>query len=206
MCCSLSRSFGSLASAGCVCWAKTNHGFLNCQQPLADIPRRPGYNRGIAAAMPATHPAPTRHAPAHLMETTRTKKHHVLAAIPNCTPSTTLPCDKQGAPLHTRRLRKASTAKPFVNHSSQPSRFAHCNSPNAQEMRELSCTPARVLNRLSRFDAKKKPATMTRCGLGFDVVPDIGPGICLDRIRGGCGVSGRRLPAVQRRHPDRACH
>ena len=43
MCCALSRLLISLASAGCVCWAKPNHGFFHCQQPDAIFfPSRPG--------------------------------------------------------------------------------------------------------------------------------------------------------------------
>ena len=34
-CCRLSRCACSLASAGNVCWAKPNHGFFHCQQPVA---------------------------------------------------------------------------------------------------------------------------------------------------------------------------
>ena len=33
LCCRLSRCVCSLASAGCVCWAKPKHAFFNCQQP-----------------------------------------------------------------------------------------------------------------------------------------------------------------------------
>ena len=34
MCCRLSRCVCSLSSAGNVCWAKPNHAFFNCQQPV----------------------------------------------------------------------------------------------------------------------------------------------------------------------------
>ena len=34
LCCLLSRRACSLSSAGNVCWAKPNHGFFHCQQPL----------------------------------------------------------------------------------------------------------------------------------------------------------------------------
>ena len=46
LCCALSRLLISLASAGCVCWAKPNHGFFHCQQPDAIFfPPRPGWIR-----------------------------------------------------------------------------------------------------------------------------------------------------------------
>ena len=189
-CCRLSRCACSLASAGNVCWAKPNHGFFHCQQPVAiflracrrGVPvdmhrcasdalhRRIGCNRNDDASMRCMQ-AMARLA-AHVVAT-RTASPHACA--------------------HARNASACALANDAARARSdeRPAAISRRTSPFARKLRRIFPRHAPGDAACARFaDAgNEEPATS----------PSRVPGRSMSTR-----ISGLRLPATRRRHPARA--
>ena len=187
---SLSRRACSLASAGNVCWAKPNHGFFHCQQPVAiffracrrGVPvdmhrcasdalhRRIGCNRNDDASMRCMQ-AMARLA-AHVVAT-RTASPHACA--------------------HARNASACALANDAARARSdeRPAAISRRTSPFARKLRRIFPRHAPGDAACARFaDAgNEEPATSP------------------SRVRGrrmAARISGLRLPATLRSRPDRS--
>ena len=189
-CCRLSRCACSLASAGNVCWAKPNHGFFHCQQPVAiffhacssgvrgHVELHDRYTSiacpleciVVVASMRCTQAMARLAAHAHA---TRTSISTSLMDASNAT--------ARGCTRVAGNTRRRESRMPI---SRRTSRFA-------RKLRGIFSRRARVdAPRTHLADTKKEePATS----------PSRVPGRPMS-----ARISGLRLPAVPRRHPDRA--
>ena len=189
-CCRLSRCACSLASAGNVCWAKPNHGFFHCQQPVAiffracrrGVPvdmhrcasdalhRRIGCNRNDDASMRCMQ------AMARVAARTR------ATSTSTATTSTSRRDASARACANAFRSNQGRNPRPPI--SRRTSRFA-------RKLRRIFPRRARADAACARFvDAgNEEPATSP------------------SRVRGrrmAARISGLRLPATRRRRRDRA--
>lgn len=189
-CCRLSRCACSLASAGNVCWAKPNHGFFHCQQPVAiffHARRRDVRADARTHARHASIASPCRcvvvDASMRCMQAMAR-----LAARARTTSTSMTKTSMHGCDASTRTsanaFRSNQERNPRPSISRRTSRFA-------RKLRGIFSRCTRVDVSRTRFaDAKKEePATS----------PSRVPGRPMS-----ARISGLRLPAIRRRHPDRA--
>lgn len=189
-CCRLSRCVCSLSSAGGVCWAKPNHAFFNCQQPV-DVFFR------ARAPLPRQRCAPmTREYQASLASrnqaiTCNRVEHEHWRGLQRCTHAC-VECVVQfptrrvdGKRMHFARLEN------FWRASMQRCVCASHKSVCAKTARTFSGTRS-TSHPIpgARIRRKKKTRDVAVAGRW---IPD---------WRGG--ISGRRLPATRRTHPGRA--
>ena len=189
-CCRLSRCACSLASAGNVCWAKPNHGFFHCQQPVAiffHACRR--HARGDARTHDprASIASPRRcvviDASMRCMQAMARLAAHVVAtrtASPH-------------ACAHARNASACALANDAARARSdeRPAAISRRTSPFARKLRRIFPRHAPGDAACARFaDAgNEEPATSP------------------SRVRGrrmAARISGLRLPATLRSRPDRS--
>ena len=176
-CCRLSRCACSLASAGNVCWAKPNHGFFNCQHPVAIIFRD------------------TRMALVNDALAQQRRRPHLTHAQPRASPCA-------NASMHARAKYAAFSAHlrdavPSLSLRTNRSRAKRClcalHKPVCAKLREHFRASKAIDAPPSRFSLPRKTKDPRRFHRGSR------HGVRLD-----ARVSGLRLPAAPRRRPGRA--
>ena len=189
-CCRLSRCACSLASAGNVCWAKPNHGFFHCQQPVAIF---------FCACLHRVRGDAQLH------------DRHALIASPcacivvdasmRCMQATA----RLAAHMHTTSTSTA-TSSMHVRSTTAPACAHVARSTRRRESRRP------ISRRTSRF-ARKLREIFTRCARAdatcacFADAGNEEPATSPSRVRGrpmAVRLSGLRLPATRRKRPDRA--
>ncbi len=189
-CCRLSRCACSLASAGNVCWAKPNHGFFHCQQPVAIF-----FHAGVRAARDriGMH---DRYAPIsppceRIVGDASMRCMQAMARLAACmrasSPSiamASLHARDDSVPASTNAVRGRRGRNPRPSISRRTSRFA-------RKLRGIFSLPRACRRACARFAGagNEEPATSPA------------------RVRGRPmreRISGPRLPAVRRRRPGRA--
>ena len=189
-CCRLSRCACSLASAGNVCWAKPNHGFFHCQQPVAIFFR-----------------ARRR----HVHGDARTHDRHASIASP-CTcivVDASMRCTQAMARL-AAHARATSTAIATTSmHGCKASARACANAFRSNQ----GCNPRPPISRRTSGFARKLRGIFSRCARDGGASTHVAgaeneePATSPPRVPGramSARISGLRLPAIRRRHPDRA--
>lgn len=189
-CCRLSRCACSLASAGNVCWAKPNHGFFHCQQPVAiffHACRR--HARGDARTHDprASIASPRRCVVIDASMRCMQAMARVAARTRATSTSTaTTPTSRRDASARAcaNAFRSNQPTNPRPSISRRTSRFA-------RKLRRIFSRFARVDAACARFadSENEEPATS----------PSRVPGRSMSTR-----ISGLRLPATRRRRPARA--
>ena len=189
-CCRLSRCACSLASAGNVCWAKPNHGFFHCQQPVAIFFR-----------------ARRRHV---RVDARRRDQVASIASPHRCLATdASMRCMQAMARL-AARVRATSTAIAMPSmHGWDASTRARANAFRCNQQRNplppISRRTSRFARKLRRIFSRFAPDDAA-C-MRFAETENEEPATSPSRVRGrpmSPRLSGLRLPAVPRRHPDRA--
>ena len=192
LCCLLSRRACSLSSAGNVCWAKPNHGFFHCQQPVANFFHRNA--RANAQRHPRARP--------HRIDANHAGCGCVDAAM-RCMQALARPaafrCDARArmreacADASHRPRKRASRTRSCARAVVDARAFSRRTSRFARKLREL-LAPARSVRRARariRCRGNEEARAVSGAGPGR-------PRRCARR------VSGLRPPAVRRSRPAQA--
>ena len=164
-CCRLSRCIRSLASAGNVCWAKPNHGFFNCQQPVANY-----FRRALAVRSKHVHAMPRRRTPE-----ARTHACKTTFVIPACKQWRGLQRFFRCSDAHQREILRTRCAC-----ARRPRAAIDAADANANGAMRLRVAQARLREsartffalcgcrkRCSRISARRKTKNPRRCRRGF---------------------------------------
>lgn len=189
-CCRLSRCACSLASAGNVCWAKPNHGFFHCQQPVAIFfhARRRHVRRDAQ-----TH---DRHAP--------------IASPCRCVVvDASMRCMQAMARLAARMRTTSTSITKTSMHGCNASARTCANAFRSNQGRN----PRPPISRRTSGFARKLRGILSSCTRAdaacarFADAGNEEPATSPSRVPGrpmSARLSGLRLPATRRRRPDRA--
>ena len=189
-CCRLSRCACSLASAGNVCWAKPNHGFFHCQQPVAIF--FDARTRGVAG------------------DSRRRMRHASIAFAGE-------PIDIDG-PMRcmqamARLAARTDAITRLIATTSMHARIAVAGEgTNAAHRKRGDNRALCISRRTSRFARKLRGIFSLRtladdAGRRFPHAGNEEPATSPSRVLDGpmsARISGLRLPAIRRRRPDRA--
>ena len=189
-CCRLSRCACSLASAGNVCWAKPNHGFFHCQQPVAiffhawlrDVHGDARTRDRRASIAPACRCVVVDASMRCMQAMARVAARTRATSTSTATTSTSRRDASARACANAFRSNQGRNPRPPI--SRRTSRFA-------RKLRRIFSCCARIDAPRTRFaDAgNEEPATS----------PSRVPGRSMSTR-----ISGLRLPATRRRRPARA--
>ena len=189
-CCRLSRCACSLASAGNVCWAKPNHGFFHCQQPVAIF--FDARTRGVAGD-------------------SRMRMRHASIAFAGER------IDIDG-PMRCMQAMARLAAHVVATRTASPHACAHARNASACALANDAARarsderPAAISRRTSPF-ARKLRRIFPRHAPGdaacarFADAGNEEPATSPSRVRGrrmAARISGLRLPATLRSRPDRS--
>ena len=189
-CCRLSRCACSLASAGNVCWAKPNHGFFHCQQPVAIFFH--AWLRDV-----------------HGDARTRDRRASIAPACRCVVVDASMRCMQAMARV-AARTRATSTSTATTSTSRRDASARACANAFRSNQRANPRPP--ISRRTSRFARKLRRIFSrfahpdTACARFADCENEE-PATSPSRVRGRHvqeRISGLRLPATRRRRRDRA--
>ena len=189
-CCRLSRCACSLASAGNVCWAKPNHGFFHCQQPVAIFFRDCRRGLRIHACRSASSASRARIG-CMCNDDASMGCMQAMARLAACMHATRHRRKRCRSMRATRmRMQREDALRDSCGWNPQPS-ISRRTSRFAQKLRGLFARLACADARLARFNDARKTKNPRCRHRGF-------------RCSSATRLSGLRLPATRHTRPGRA--
>lgn len=188
-CCRLSRCACSLASAGNVCWAKPNHGFFHCQQPVAIFFRDCRRSVRIHACRSASRASCARIG-CKRNDDASMRCMQAVARLAACTHAMRHALERCRSMRATRMCTQRENARRGNSGGNPQPPISRRTSPFARKLRGLFCAPRTRRCSARAFSAAGKRRTRDVAVAG-------------SRCSMATRLSGLRLPAARRTRPGR---